>query len=397
MFMKHTFPTLNMDDQAYDARVALQALYSGIKKEATHNLGCSMLEISLASIVKNFKTLQSLCPSAEVYPVLKANAYGLGAVAVAVALERAGAKSFFLAYISEALALREHMSDVDLYTLNGPYDAHWEEMCFNFNIIPVLNTFEAIMCWHAFAKSKGLPLRAALHIDTGMHRLGLSSRDLKRLLATDLPYIDWTLVMSHLACADHQESPMNEKQRLGFEALRHYFPKAKFSLANSPGIFLGEKYHYDVVRPGGSLYGHRPTGNDCPIVSCVTIKSKILQIQHLEPGESVGYSCTFVAEKPMMIATLGLGYADGLLRHLSSTEAYALINGHKAPFVGRISMDLVTVDVTNIPIVSVGDWAVIMGGDNGAMMLDDVADKVNTDSRDVLVGLGDRFNRIYTI
>ncbi|MDP3371351.1 MAG: alanine racemase [Candidatus Paracaedibacteraceae bacterium] len=375
----------------------MSALCFEQKQMATNALGCSMLEINLTNIVKNFKTLQSLCPSADVYPVLKANAYGLGAIPIGAALERAGAKSFFIAYIGEALALRQHLTEVDLYLLNGPYTTGWEKVCFEYNVIPVLNTYETIKDWHAFAKSQGLPLRAALHIDTGMRRLGLSAQELKHFLAVDFPYINWVLVMSHLACADDFSHEMNEKQRLNFEALHKYFPTTKFSLANSPGIFLGQAYHYDVVRPGGSLYGHKPTGEGSPIISCITMKSQVLQIQHLEPGESVGYGCTFIAEKPTIIATLGLGYADGLLRHLSGKDAYALVNGQKAPFVGRVSMDLVTINITSIKDVAVGNWAVLMGGDEGAMMLDDVARKVQTDSRDVLVGLGDRFNRIHTI
>jgi len=229
-----------------------------------------------------------------------------------------------------------------------------------------------------------------------MHRLGLSSADLKRLLLRRLPYIDWSLVMSHLACADDPHSDLNEEQRSTFNALRHYFIGAQFSLANSSGIFLGKNYHYDIVRPGGALYGHKPTGLLSPIVPCVTLKAKILQIQALNPGESIGYKRTFVAEKPMLIATLGIGYADALLRGLSGTDAHAIINDQKAPFVGRVSMDLITVDATHVANIALNDWAILMGGCDKAMTLDDIAKKMQTDSREVLVSLGDRFNTVYT-
>ncbi|MES2252383.1 MAG: alanine racemase [Pseudomonadota bacterium] len=369
---------------------AIKTTYSSIHN--TYNLR----EINLSSIIKNFNTLQSICGSSHVYPVLKANAYGLGAIPIGTALQKAGCTAFFLAYIDEALALREHLPNVTLYVLNGPYDGDWVSTCLTHNIIPVLNTYEAIDAWHTYAQALGTPLKTALHVDTGMHRLGLSSTDLKRLRAKRLPYIDWSLVMSHLACADDPHSSLNEEQRSTFDALRHHFPGAQFSLANSSGVFLGKNYHYDIVRPGGALYGHKPTGLESPIVPCVTIKAKILQIQTLNPGESIGYSRTFIAEKPMLIATLALGYADAMLRGLSGTDAYAIINNQKAPFVGRISMDLITVDATHITHIAVNDWAILMGGCDNAMTLDDIATKMQTDSRDVLVSLGDRFNTVYT-
>ncbi|MES2607151.1 MAG: alanine racemase [Pseudomonadota bacterium] len=357
----------------------------------------SILEINLGAIVRNYNTLQSICNTAHVYPVLKANAYGLGDIPIGVALHKAGCNAFFVAYIEEALILRAHMPNVTLYVLNGPYDDEWASICFVHSLTPVLNTYESIVSWHDFAKSRGTSLRTALHINTGMHRLGLSSADLKRVLETDFPYISWSLVMSHLTCSDDSSSPMNEKQRLFFNTLRHYFSGAKFSLANSHGILLGAEYHYDVVRPGRALYGPLFKDSENPLIPCITIKSKILQIQELNPGDSVGYNCTFITEKPMKIATLALGYADGLSRRLGEADAYAMINGQKAPFIGRVSMDLTTVNVTNISNINVGDHATLVGGCNNAMTLECIAEKIQTDSRDVLVTLGDRFNKVYTI
>lgn len=357
----------------------------------------SILEINLGAIVRNYNTLQSLCPTAHVYPVLKTNAYGLGDIPIGVALHKAGCNAFFVAYIEEALILRAHMPNVTSYVLNGPYDNEWANTCLTHSLTPVLNTYESIVTWHEFAKSRGTPLKTALHINTGMHRLGLSSADLKRLLETDLPCISWSLIISNLTCSDDPSSAMNEKQRLFFNTLRHYFSGAKFSLANSNGIFLGKDYHYDVVRPGRALYGPLVGNSENSLAPCITIKAKILQIQEINSGDSVGYNCTFTADKPMRIATLALGYADGLSRKLSGTDAYAIINNQKAPFIGRVSMDLTTVDVTDIANINVGDHATLLGGCDNAMTLEYIAEKIQTDSRDVLVTLGDRFNKVYTI
>ena len=357
----------------------------------------SILEINLGAIVRNYHTLQSQCPTAHVYPVIKTNAYGLGDIPIGVALHKAGCNAFFVAYIEEALILRAHMPNVTLYVLNGPYDGEWASTCFAHSLTPVLNTYESIVTWHDFAKLRGTPLKTALHINTGMHRLGLSSTDLKRLLEADFPYISWSLVISNLTCSDDPSSVMNEKQRLFFNTLRHYFTGAKFSLANSNGIFLGTDYHYDVVRPGRALYGPLANNSENSLIPCITIKAKILQIQELTPGDSVGYNCTFTADKPIKIATLALGYADGLSRKLSGTDAYAMINGQKAPFIGRVSMDLTTVDVTDIANINAGDYATIVGGCTNAMTLECIAKKIETDSRDVLVTLGHRFNKVYTI
>jgi alanine racemase len=338
-----------------------------------------------------------MCPTAHVYPVLKTNAYGLGDIPSGVALHKAGCNAFFVAYIEEALILRAHMPNVTLYVLNGPYDGEWASTCFAHSLTPVLNTYESIAAWNNFAKSRGTPLKAALHIDTGMHRLGLPSTDLKRLLETDFSYVSWALVMSHLACSDEESNTMNKMQRLLFNTLHHYFSDAKFSLANSNGIFLGKDYHYDVVRPGRALYGPLFKNAENPLIPCVTIKAKILQVQEINSGDSVGYNCTFTADKPMKIATIALGYADGLSRKLSGTDAYAMINGQKAPFIGRVSMDLTTVDVTDIQNINVGEYATLVGGCNNAMTLENIAEKIQTDSREVLVTLGDRFNKVYTI
>lgn len=355
-----------------------------------------ILEINLAAIVHNYNSLRSLCHTSHVYPVLKTNAYGLGDIPIGVALHKAGCNAFFVAYIEEALILRAHMPNVTLYVLNGPYDSEWASTCFAHKLTPVLNTYEAIETWHSFAKTKEKPLNTALHVNTGMHRLGLSSKDLKRLLETDLPYINWSLVMSHLTCADNPSNLTNEKQKELFNALRPHFPGAKLSLANTPGIFLGKDYHYDVVRPGRALYGPIIENKEHPLMPCITLKSKILQIQEINPGDSVGYNCMFTAKKPMKIATLALGYADGLPRQLSGKEAYAMISNKKAYFVGRVSMDLTTVDVTNIQNVNIGDYATVIGGCDDAMTINCIGQKIETDSRDVLVTLGDRFNKVYT-
>lgn len=365
-------------------------------KPLTRQHCTGILEINLSAIVHNYNNLRELCPTSHVYPVLKTNAYGLGDVPIGVALHKAGCNAFFVAYIEEALILRAHMPNVTLYVLNGPYDGEWESTCFTHKLTPVLNTYESIVTWHAFAKSKQKPLKAALHVNTGMHRLGLSSKDLNRLLETDLPYVEWSLVMSHLTCSDNQSSLMNEKQKERFNALRQHFPRAKFSLSNTHGIFLGKDYHYDVVRPGRALYGPLIKNEEHPLIPCIYLRAKILQIQEIDPGDSVGYNCMFTAKKPMKIATLALGYADGLPRKLSGTEAHAMINNQKAYFVGRVSMDLTTVDVTDIQNINIGDYATLIGGCGNAMTIDCIAQKIETDSRDVLVTLGDRFNKVYT-
>ena len=244
-------------------------------------------------------------------------------------------------------------------------------------------------------------MAAAIHIDTGLNRLGMPESELEELAASPelLAAFETTLVMSHLACADHPEHPMNERQRLRFEALRAKLPPAPASLANSGGLFLGPPYHFDLVRPGIALYGGRAHENaPNPMQTVVRLAAKILQVREVSPGQSIGYGATYKVAKTSRIATIAVGYADGFLRALSVATGEAgpvgYIGDYPVPIVGRVSMDFITADVTNVPpeLARRGAWVEVMGH---RVTVDDLTDRAGTIGYELLSRLGQRVYRVY--
>lgn len=369
--------------------------------EANEAAATAILTIDLNSLIANYRRLAQLSVPAECGAVVKADAYGLGMAAVAPALARSGCKTFFVATLVEAKDLRDLLPEATIYVFNGllagtapVFHAH--------GLRPVLNSTEEIKEWASFSSTLGRKLPAAVHVDTGMNRLGLSRADVDAVAAAKDIWsaFELSLVMSHLACADEPEHPKSEVQRQSFEAVRGKLPKALASLANSGGILLGPAYHYDLVRPGIALYGGRPrkTGPN-PFAAVVNLAGRILQVRDVAPGETVGYGATRTLKRPSRIAVLAVGYADGLFRALSvgdGKEGLSVYLGpHPAPILGRISMDLITVDVTGIPehFARRGSWVELLGTNIAAHEL---AAHAGTIDYEVLTNLGARAARRYT-
>ncbi|MBW8883018.1 MAG: alanine racemase, partial [Asticcacaulis sp.] len=283
------------------------------------DLPTARLDIDLDALLHNYRTLQGRAGAAEVAPVVKADGYGLGAAAVAGHLVRNGAATFFVARLSEGVALRTALgAGPVIYVLDGLSDP----AVFAANDLrPVINTAEQYQRWISGPDS----IAAALHIDTGMNRLGVRVGDLDALPAYGRRPL--TLVMSHLVCGDEPNSPLNAQQLTIFREVTARLPGVPRSLANSGGHFLGADYAFDVTRPGISLYGGGPFGKTtADIRQVATLKAQVLQVASIEGGETVGYGASFKARNPMWIATLGIGYADGLMRSFGA-YGFATVNG----------------------------------------------------------------------
>lgn len=300
------------------------------------------LTIDLAALTRNYQRLQQELKGAECAAVVKANGYGLGAVPVAQALAKAGCSHFFVATLEEALQLRAALPGVTIYVFHGLRSG--EEKTFTHHrLIPVLNTPEHIALW---AKTGGA---AALQLDTGMSRLGLAESEIRNLTPERFAQAGISLVLSHLACADAPEHAENAQQLQRFHHLTSLLPSAKRSLANSAGIFLGEGFHFDLARPGCALYGINPTpyANN-PMEPVATLSAPVLQLRTLEEDAIVGYDATCSRSKGTRIATVEIGYADGFFRYLSN-KGVGFINGMQAPIIGRISMDMLMLDISHLP------------------------------------------------
>ena len=329
--------------------------------------------------------------------VVKADGYGLGLPEVSQALSAAGCDRFFVATIDEGIALRKAIGDRPVvYILNGVMAADAVGEFAAHGLTPVLNSPGDIALWGSHCRESGGGT-AILALDTGMHRLGLTPAEVRDLAGEPGPLdgISLDYVMSHLACAEDAGHPMNEEQRLRFDALRGNLAPAPASLANSGGIFLGPAYHYDLARPGAALYGvSRATGAPKKMKQAVGLKGKILQIRVVDSESTVGYGASGSVAAGSRLATVAVGYADGYLRSLgNSGHGYAA--GVKIPVVGRISMDLITFDITAIPAGALAQGDEIeMIGEN--QTVDDLADEAATIGYEILTSLGRRYARRYT-
>ncbi len=348
----------------------------------------AVLEIDLDALAANYEILKQRAAPAECAAVVKADAYGLGADRVGPVLAAAGCETFFVAHLSEAIALRRALGDqASIYVLNGVLPGTETEFTAH-DVRPVLNTLAQLDLWSG---------PAALHIDTGMNRLGLSPEDATALAAAPrrLDAIDLRFIISHLACADEADHAMNPEQQQLFNRLRGAFAPHAASLANSSGIFLGSGYHYDLVRPGVALYGVNPTpGAVNPMRAVVRLKGRIIQVREIDTPQSVGYGATHRATGRRRIATVPVGYADGYLRSLSG-QGVGCLAGVSVPIVGRVSMDLITLDVTDAPLdaAQTGMEVDLIGG--GGDTVDDVAARAGTIGYEILTSLGQRYHRRY--
>ncbi|HEY1411599.1 MAG TPA: alanine racemase [Rhodopila sp.] len=344
----------------------------------------AILEVDLDAVVANWRVLCERHPWGAVAGVVKADGYGLGARDVAGALYAAGCRHFFVAYLNEAMAIRDVVPDAMLAVLSGPIPGTESAYAVH-GLTPVLGSLDEIARWRG---------EAILHVDTGMSRLGLSSQELAAL-AADRSLLDGVsirYVMSHLVSSEWPEDPVNEMQRQRFAAARALLPRAPSSLANSSGIFLGAAFRSDLARPGAALFGVNPTpGRPNPMRHVVRLSVRVLAVREVPAGATVGYNATWTAARPSRIATAALGYADGFHRSLSG-RGRAYFDGTPVSLVGRVSMDLTTFDVTDLPAVQPGCWLEVLGPHLSA---DDVAEAAGTNGYEVLTSLGRRFHRVY--
>lgn len=358
----------------------------------------AILHIDLEAVAANYRLLRDrLQGAAACAGVVKADAYGLGAARVAPVLWREGCRHFFVAQAEEALALRSVLPDEAwIAVLNGPVRGAEADFLAH-RLTPVLNSLPQIDAWAALARDRGDALGAILHVDTGMSRLGLDARELDAVAGDHdrLDGIRLDYVMTHLACADEPAHPLNAAQRDEFAAARARLPQAPASFANSPGIFLGADFHADLARPGMALYGLNPTPEaPNPMAQTVHLKGRIIQVRQIDTPRTVGYGAAWRAQGPTRIATVGVGYADGFLRHLSD-RATAFLGDTPIPLVGRVSMDLITLDVSALPPESVqpGTLLDLIGPNNPP---DAVAEAAGTIGYEILTSLGSRYHRVYS-
>jgi alanine racemase len=361
-----------------------------------------ILTIDLDALAANYRLLRDRAAPAECAAAVKANGYGLGADKVVLALVEAGCRTFFVATAQEGVAVRHTLThhfdgvsaDAVIYVLNGPEGV--ETVLVEHDLRPVLNSLGNISAWADCARRCNVSLAAALHVDTGMARLGLPGDELDRLVAEPnrLESLRVTCLMSHLACADSPDHPLNRRQLDAFRSARERLPAGSASLANSSGIFLGSDYHWEMVRPGAALYGVAPScGQPNPMAQVVRLEARILQVRKIDRGCTVGYGATHCAGRPERIATVAAGYADGYLRSLSNRGS-GFIAGHHVPLVGRVSMDLITFDVSDVPEEHVFPGAMIelIGPD---YPVDAVAADAGTIGYEILTALGTRYRRVY--
>lgn len=361
------------------------------------------LVVDLDAIVENFRLIQSTCPGAEVGVSVKADAYGLGIAPVTRALFHAGCRIFFVATPREGKDLRGILPEAQIIVLNGP-TRDQTEIFAAAQLCPVLNSLEQIEAWQSGAGTHGATIPAWLHVDTGMNRLGLGETELGALLAEPdrLGNVTLSTIMSHLACGDTPENPMNAVQLARFIAIRQRVEAVtgplRASLANSPGIFLGSEFHFDLVRPGAALYGLSPNlQRPNPMHQVVEMQAKILQVRDVDTPMTVGYGAAHRVEKPARIATIAAGYADGYPRAAAGNTGDTMhvhIAGHDVPLCGRVSMDLLTIDVSTVPeaLTRPGQAVELLGSHISA---DDLASASGTIGYEVLARLGHRSHRVY--
>ena len=355
----------------------------------------AILEIDLAAIAANWRLLAHRAAPAGCAGVVKADGYGLGATKVSAALAKAGCTLFFTATLDEAIVLRSALpSSCEIAVFNGPPPGCAEDFVAH-RLVPVLNDPGQIADWQKIAAGRA-GLAAMLHLDTGMARLGLTAREfdmfVDRLLEGNA--IRWRALISHLACADQPLHPLNEGQRARFAAARARLGCVPASLAASSGIFLDRDFHFDLVRPGAALYGVNPCpGTPNAMHQVVHLRGRILQVREVDRGQSVGYGATHVMDQPGRLATVAVGYADGWLRSLSHRGS-GRIGGRRVPLLGRVSMDLVVFDVSNVDtmLARPGNFIDLLDGEYG---VDAVAANAGTIGYEILTSLGRRYHRVY--
>lgn len=344
--------------------------------------------IHTGNIVANWRTIAALTPDSEPGAVVKANAYGHGVGPVARALYESGCRTFFVAYVDEGAELRAIVGpDAGILVFNGT-DADDRVTVQTARLIPVMNAIPDLQSWLSYTRTEPY----AVHVDTGMNRLGIRPEQLPEMIdmSRDHPPVH---VMSHLVDSDAPDALLNTRQCYSFRDLVNSLTNAKKSLANTGGCFLGQMYGFDITRPGIGLYGGGPIPPDgVKILPGMTLEAPILTVQTAQPGETVGYGATHTFDAPTILATVALGYGDGFPRSASNT-GYASLGGTPCPIVGRVSMDLITIDVSAAAgLAKPGAFAQFIGPD---IPLEDQAQRAGTVGYELVTGLGHRVRRIY--
>lgn len=355
-----------------------------------------VIEVDLDALARNYCLFQEKSAPAECAAAVKADAYGLGAAAVSERLWREGCRSFFVATLDEAIELRAVLSEAVIYVLDGLMPGQHSVLEAS-GLIPVLNDLGQVDLWQRYCRAQETALPAVIQIDTGMNRLGLSVDEAIGLTddRRSLSGIGLHGIMSHLACASDRAHPLNEQQRMDFAATKGLFPGVRASLANSAGVLLGANYHFDMVRVGIGLYGGMPliAGNP-EIEPVVRVRARILQERTVNPPATIGYNATFSVKEQARLITVAAGYADGFSTSMSNFGSVA-IDGQLAPVVGRVSMDLITVDVSKIEPEATrpGGFVDLIGP---GQTLDEFARRAGLISYEILTSLGRRFERRYS-
>jgi len=359
-----------------------------------------VLTVDLDAVVANWRKLEKTGVPAECAGVIKANAYGCGAAEVARALSNAGCKTFFVATLDEAKVVRAAVpASAAIYVLSGFFQNSGEAYA-KIDCRPVIGDLNELAEWDVFCRRSGWNGGAAIHIDTGMNRLGLTVPEvlgiIPRINAGDHGI---TLVMSHLVSAEQLNNPLNAKQLTAFREIASQFSGVPASLSNSSGVFLGPQFQFDLVRPGAALYGINPTPEaDNPMQPVVELKARIVQIRNIERGETVGYGGTWTARRPTRLAIVSAGYADGYFRAASANDgtrgAEVVVAGKRCPIAGRVSMDLIAVDVTDLEKNAArrGHMVTLLGE---GITVDELAHHFGTIGYEVLTSLGSRYARAY--
>ena len=355
----------------------------------------AVLTVDLGAIVANWRLLRDRVAPSECAAVVKADAYGLGVARVAPALAAAGCRTFFVAWIEEALRLRELLPGATIVSLGGlPVGTEADHV--GQGVIPVLNHLGEIERWRDQAKRLGRPLSALIHLDTGMNRLGLGPEERAALAAEPdrLAGIEVRAWLTHYACADDVNHVLTPVQLCRFRLAVAALPPAPTSLANSSGAFWLRAAHGDLVRPGCALYGVNPTpAQPNPMAAVIRLEGRVLQARAVDSPMTVGYGAAHKVAGRARIATIAIGYADGYFRALSG-RGQVMAAGTPAPVVGRVSMDLLTIDISAAPEGAVvpGDWVEVIGPHRP---VDQVALEAGTIGYEVLTALGKRYHRHY--
>lgn len=365
-------------------------------EEALSRVGAEILSvavINLDNVAKNYHIVQqNLAPNKEAAGVVKANAYGFGAVPVARKLYNEGCRKFFVATVDEGIAVRHVLPlDASVYVLSGVF-AGIEKILQRHHLTPVLNCSEQADFWLAFAHKIGEKLPTVIHIDTGMARNGFREDYDYTRIQNDL-HLDF--VMSHLACADEVDNQLNQLQLQRFIERTKIFGNVKKCMSATNGIFLGDDFQFDIVRPGKALYGFSIREDKIgTVIPVMDLFARIVQVNHLQKGDTIGYGATFTAEHEMTTVTVGMGYADGFMRKFSGF-GYGFLGGKKMPVVGRVSMDYMTLDASEVDpkFLKIGDWVALTNSSD--YTLEKWALELGTIPHEISCRLGERVKKVY--